>query len=153
MGKNSTHMYIYVHIYIYKYIRERDRKCEFCTVLGLNPKVRHPGCPCPTQCQQAARSTAVAPTYPSSIAHARHPHMCTIQQPYTLPQMLTSAPQPTSAGASPQKEVVRPSLSMNTTQMVKVTFYLHVIWRHTYCKHMPHIIKGQDTWEIAAEKH
>lgn len=123
MGKSPTCTYICT--YMYKHIR--DRKYEFCTVLGLNPKARHPGCPCPTQCQQAAQSTAVALAYTSSIAHARHPHMCTIQQPYTLLQMLTSAPQSTSAGASPQKEVVRSSLSMNTTQMVKVTFYLHVI--------------------------
>lgn len=77
--------------------------------------------------KEAAQSTVTALIYPLSFAHARHPHMYTIQQPYTLLQMLTSAPQSTSAGARPQKEVVRSSLSMNTTQMVKVTFYLHVI--------------------------
>lgn len=37
--------YVYICMYIYKYIRETDRKYEFCTVWGLNPKVRHPGFP------------------------------------------------------------------------------------------------------------
>lgn len=39
MGKNSTHIYIYIRTYIHKYIGERGRICEFCTALGLNPKV------------------------------------------------------------------------------------------------------------------
>lgn len=90
-------------------------------------QLRHSGCLCATQFQEAAHSIATALIYPSPFAHVRHPHMYTIQQPYTLLQMLTSAPQSTSAGARPQKEVVRSSLSINTTQMVKVTFYLHVI--------------------------
>lgn len=143
-----------------RYVTEGQRREVLCC-LGpavlkhwtVCTRLRRAGCFGAPQCQEAAQGTVAALAYTSSIARARRPHMHAIQQPCTSLQMLTSAPQSTSAGARPQKELVRPSLSMNTTQMVKVSFYLHVIERRTHCKHMPHIIKGQDTWEITAKKH